>query len=147
MDTPNTKSSKSMTLTELHAKLDGDLKLDPSNLMEEASSNLNKHAWYFGQLQMHKAHLMQQRREYEVLQKDRYNYYAGVGPNVYEYNLSATGIKYNLEGDHMLADKRKGMEMIELKMEFFIKACDLFKDRGYSIRNQIELLKFQNGMS
>lgn len=146
MDTPNIKNNKPKTLTELHAKLDADLKLDPSNLMEESASNLNKHAWYFSQLQAQKGLLMQQRREFDILQKDRYNFYAGIGPDVYEYNLSATAIKHNLDGDHMLADKRKGMEMLELKMEFFIKACDMFKDRGYAIRNQIELLKFQNGM-
>lgn len=146
MDTPNTKKDKPATLIDLHAKLDSDLKIDPSNLMEESASNLNKHAWYFGQLQVQKAMYAQQKRELAVLEKDRYNYYAGAAVHVHEYNLNHTGIKYNLEGDHMICDKRKGMEMIELKIEFFLKACDLMKDRSFAIRNQIELLKFQNGM-
>lgn len=135
-----------MNLNELQAKLDEDLRIDPSNLMEETSTNLKKHAWYFGQLQKCKAMRMREVGEFKELEKDRYNYYAGIGKDIFEYNLDRTAIKYNLEGDSQCLNKQKSINMIDLKIEFFLKACDLMKDRGFAIRNQIDLLKFQNGM-
>ncbi|MND31788.1 Recombination, repair and ssDNA binding protein UvsY [compost metagenome] len=135
-----------MNLIELQAKLDADLKIDPSNLMEETSSNLNKHAWYFGQLQKCRGLRMRELGEFKELEKNRYNYYAGIGKEVFDYNLDRTAIKYNLEGDSECLAKQKAISMIDLKIEFFLKACDLMKDRGFAIKNQIDLLKFQNGM-
>lgn len=135
-----------MTLQELQEKLNSDLKIDPSNLMEETASNLNKHAWYFHQLTVHRAKFKAASLEFKVLERDRYNYYAGIGKEVFDYNLDSKAIKYNLEGDEKIINKQKEMMMIELKIEFFLKACDLLKDRGFAIRNQIELLKFQNGV-
>ncbi len=145
MDTPSTKNNKPTTLSDLQAKLDAELRIDPSNLMEETSSNLNKHAWWFGQLLAFRGLYKRSQSELKVLERDRYNYYAGIGKDVFEYNLDRTAIKYNLEGDSQCI-AQKELSMIELKIEFFIKACDLMKDRGFAIRNQIELLKFQNGM-
>lgn len=135
-----------MNLIEMQDKLDADLKIDPSNLMQETATNLNKHAWYFGQLQKCKAMRMRQVSEFKELEKNRYNYYAGIGRDVYEYNLDRTAIKYNLEGDSECLMKQKAISMIDLKIEFYLKACDLLKDRGFAIRNQIDLLKFQNGV-
>jgi hypothetical protein len=135
-----------MTLTELQQKLVEDLRIDPSNLMEETASNLHKHAWYFNQLTACRAKYKALSIELKAIEKDRYNYYAGIGKEVFEYNLDSRAIKYNLEGDGVILSKQKELMMVELKIEFFLKACDLFKDRGFSIRNQIELLKFQNGV-
>lgn len=135
-----------MNLNELQDKLDADLKIDPSNLMEETSSNLNKHAWYFGQLQKCRGLRMRAVNEFKEIEKARYNYYAGIGKDIFEYNLDRTAIKYNLEGDIEVLNKQKAISMLDLKIEFFLKACDLMKDRGFAIRNQIDLLKFQNGM-
>jgi hypothetical protein len=146
MDTPSTKNNKPTTLSDLQAKLDAELRIDPSNLLEETSSNLNKHAWWFSQLLGCRAVYKRAQSELKVLERDRYNYYAGIGKDVFEYNLDRTAIKFNLEGDSQCIAKQKELSMIELKIEFFIKACDLMKDRGFAIRNQIELLKFQNGM-
>lgn len=141
-----TTEKKSLSLPELQAKLDHDLKIDPSKLMEETAQNLNLHAWYFHQLLTCRALLKKANIDYKALEKERYNYYAGFSVDVYEYNLDARAIKYNLEGDSLLLDKQKGMMMLELKIEFFLKACDLLKDRGFAIKNQIDLLKFQNGV-
>ena len=135
-----------MNLNEMQAKLDADLKIDPTNLLEETASNLNKHAWYFGQLQKCRAMRVRELGELKELEKNRYNYYAGYGKEVYEYNLDSRAIKYNLEGDSELLAKQRALSMIDLKIEFYLKACDLFKDRGFAIRNQIDLLKFQNGV-
>lgn len=134
------------TILELQAKLDQDLKIDPSNLMEETARNLNLHAWYFHQLLHMRTRLKKEQLEYKALEKDRYNYYAGLAKDVYEYNLDARAIKFNLEGDSQLLAKQGGMMVTELKIEFFLKACDLLKDRGFAIKNQIDLLKFQNGV-
>lgn len=137
---------KGLTLSELQAKLANDLRIDPSNLLEETAQNLNLHAWYFSQLLTCRALYKKANIEFKELEKDRYNYYAGYSKDVYEYNLDSRAIKYNLEGDTLILDKQKGMMMIELKIEFFLKACDLLKDRGFAIKNQIDIMKFQSGV-
>ncbi|UOL48790.1 recombination repair and ssDNA binding protein [Pseudomonas phage Astolliot] len=134
-----------MTLIELQAKLEADLKIDPSKLLDETSSNLNLHAQYFSNLLRARIELKRQQIAMRELEKNRYNYYAGFAPDVYEYNLDARAIKFNLEGDKEILDMQKTITMLEIKLEFFAKACDLFKDRGFAIKNQIDLLKFQSG--
>lgn len=134
-----------MTLIELQAKLEADLKIDPSKLLDETSSNLNLHAQYFSNLLRARIELKRQQIAMRELEKDRYNYYAGLAPVVYEYNLDARAIKFNLEGDKEILNMQKTITMLEIKLEFFAKACDLFKDRGFAIKNQIDLLKFQSG--
>lgn len=134
-----------MTLIELQAKLEADLKIDPSKLLDETSSNLNLHAQYFSNLLRARIELKRQQIAMRELEKDRYNYYAGFAPDVYEYNLDARAIKFNLEGDKEILNMQKTITMLEIKLEFFAKACDLFKDRGFAIKNQIDLLKFQSG--
>lgn len=141
-----TTEKKSLSLSELQAKLEQDLKIDPSKLMEETANNLNLHAWYFHQMLSCKALLKRANLEFKDLERVKYNYYANKADHVYIYNLDNRGIKYNLEGDRDILEKQKGMMMLELKIEFFLKACDLLKDRGYAIKNQIDLLKFQNGV-
>lgn len=135
-----------MTLQELQAQLDSDLKIDPSNLMQEAAENILKHAKYFHNLTNHKAKLKMLNLELLALMKQKYNYYAGYGVDIYEYNLgSSSAIKYNLEGDSDVIEKQKGIAMVQLKIDFFEKGCDLLVSRGFAIKNMIDLLKFQNG--
>lgn len=141
-----TTEKKTLTLTELQAKLDSDLKIDPSNLMEQTASNLNLHAWYFAQYLLVKAMFKKEQLSLRALEKEKYNYYAGMAKEVYEYNLDNRAIKFNLDGDSHILEKQKGIMVLELKIEFFLKACDLLKDRGFAIKNQIDLLKFQNGV-
>lgn len=133
------------TIQELQNQLDVDLKIDPSHLMSESAGNILKHSKYFHELLNHRARLKAANLNTLVLAKDRYNYYAGIGTDIYEYNLDRTAVKYNLEGDHKMIDSQKSIMMLQLKVEFFEKACDLMVSRGYAIKNMIEMLKFQNG--
>lgn len=133
-------------LTDLQAQLDKDLIIDPSHLMSEAASNITKHATYYHKLAGWRAKSKMADLELLALVKERYNHYAGShdGP-VYSYNLSAGGITKNVEGDKQVIEKQMGNMMIQLKVEFYTKACDLFKDRGFAIKNMIDIMKFQNG--
>lgn len=135
-----------MTLQELQAQLDADLKIDPSNLMQEAAENLLKHAKYFHNLTNHKAKLKMLNLELLALLKQKYNYYAGYGEDICNYNLTTgSAVKYNLEGDIDVIEKQKGIAMVQLKVEFFEKGCDMMVSRGFAIKNMIDLLKFQHG--
>jgi hypothetical protein len=136
-----------MKLNELQDKLDEDLKIDPSKLIEETANNLGKHAWWLRQFTAERAKLKQANSEMLALLKDRYNFYSGYSDTPYDYNLDSKAVKYNLEGDSKVLEKQKQLNMIQVRMEFIEKACDLMVSRGFAIKNQIELLKFNNGIS
>lgn len=134
------------TLQELQKQLDADLKIDPSHLMSESAGNILKHSKYFHELTNHRARLKAANLELLTLMKDRYNYYAGIGTDVYMYNLDRTAVKYNLEGDKEVLTQQKANLMLQLKVEFFEKACELMVSRGFAIKNMIEIMKFENGV-
>lgn len=133
-------------LIELQAQLDRDLVIDPSDLLQETARNITKHSTYYHRLTRWKAKAKMADLELTALVRDRYNFYAGSHDgDVYSYNLSAGGITKNVEGDKEVIQKQMGNMMIQLKVEFYTKACDLFKDRGFAIKNMIDIMKFQNG--
>lgn len=134
-----------MKLIELQNKLDEDLKIDPAKLMEEVANNLSKHSWWIRHLTVERAKFKGANSELLALLKDRYNYYAGYSDTPYDYNLDSRAIKYNLEGDSLVLEKQKQISMIQVRMEFIEKACDLMVSRSFALKHQIELLKFYNG--
>lgn len=138
-------SEEKNKITDLQKQLDVDLAIDPSNLMGEAADNLLKHGKYFHQLIAHRAKLKMMNLELDELTKTRYNYYAGIGTDICEYNMDRTAVKYNLEGDKEIIKKQQAIIMIQLKVEFFEKACEMMVSRGFAIRNMIEVMKFQHG--
>lgn len=134
-------------MAELQAKLDKDLVIDPSHLMSEAAGNITKHAGYYHKLTGWKAKLKMAELELLALVRNRYNFYAGKHDDtIYSYNLAAAGITKNVEGDSQVIDKSKANAMIQIKVDFYTKACELFKDRGFAIKNMIEIMKFENGV-
>ena len=134
-----------MKFSELQDKLDEDVKIDPSKLIEETAENLRKHAWWIRRLSEERAKYRHANSEMLAVMKDRYNYYAGYSNTPYDYNLDARAIKYNLEGDDVVLAKQKEINMIQLRLELIEKACDLMVSRGFAIKNQIELTKLYHG--
>lgn len=134
-------------MSELQAQLDKDLIIDPSHLMSEAATNITKHATYYHRLTAWKAKAKMAELELLAIVRNRYNYYAGSQDgDIYSYNMSAGGVTKNVEGDSKVIDKQKANAMIQIKVDFYEKACKLFGDRGFAIQNMIAMLKFENGV-
>lgn len=134
-------------LQDMQAKLDADLVIDPSHLMSEVAGNITKHASYYHKLTAWKAKLKMAELDLLALVRNRYNFYAGKHDDpIYSYNLAAAGITKNVEGDSQVLDKMKANAMIQIKVDFYEKACKLFSDRGFAIQNMIAIVKFENGV-
>lgn len=138
-----------LKLEELQAELEEDMKIDAMKLQyESAQIPVIWSKW----LRYHsnaKKKLIQLQARKDSSFKDRMMFYTGrsddeMCPIVFS---SSTEVKIAIQGDPMIVDVNKLIQYYELISEFTSKSLDIIKNKGYSIKNMLEIRKLESGVS
>jgi hypothetical protein len=142
-----------MTLKELQDELKQDMKLDSSDLSSESLRTPDLHNKYNRSLFQEKLALKKLKREWDVLFKDRWEYYSKKADSeVYEKKpllkkILPNDLKIYIAADSEMQNLKARIELKEELVEFLERAMDAIMQRNWIIRNSMEFLKFTNGIN
>lgn len=128
-------------IEKLEKKVTEDLFLNDKNLVEETKNNLAKHHRYLTMLRKEKftlAALYRERDRIYAQIHDHIRFGKGVKKDI---RLSEIPTYINKTSKYQEINKKVREQKIFV--DYLSEVCDLFKSRGYSIKNLIDLLKDQ----
>lgn len=135
-----------LKLEELQSELEEDMKIDTTKLQYESSQIPVVWSKWLRYNSNAKKKLIQLQARKETAVKDRMLFYTGRGDQVCETVYSGSGeIKIAISGDPAIVEVNKLIQYFELVAEFTGKALDIVKNKGYSIKNMIEIRKLESG--
>lgn len=135
-----------MTLDELQAMINNDLPIKPSDIESSAIDNMKLYSKYLSYLGSLKMEFRKVLTRYNRVKLDRFKYYTGRDPeNVFEFVLSSTEIKQYIQGDAELSKHEANLELTRVKVELIEETIKAIRDRGFTIKNIIELRKLESG--
>lgn len=135
-----------MTLEELRKMIDDDLPIKPSDIESSAIDNMKLYSKYLSLLGSIKMEFRKELNRYNTTKLDRYKYYTGRdSENVFEFVLTPTELKQFIQGDATLSKHDLRLELIRVKVELIEETLKAVRDRGFTIKNIIELRKLESG--
>lgn len=135
-----------LKLEDLQAELEEDMKIDTLKLQYESSQIPVTWSKWLRYNSNAKKKLIQLQARKETAVKEKMLFYTGRGDQVCETVYSGSGeIKIAISGDPSIVEVNKLIQYFELIAEFTGKALDIVKNKGYSIKNMIEIRKLENG--
>lgn len=136
-----------MTLEELKKMIADDLPIQPSDIESSAIDNMKLYSKYLNLLGSMKMDFRKVMNEYNTIKTERYKYYTGRDPeNVFEFVLSPTEVKQFIAGDSQLCRAEAKLDLVRIKVEMIEDAIKAVRDRGFTIKNIIELRKLEAGV-
>lgn len=132
----------------LEDEINADLLIDVTSLATEAANNPVKHFKYLRALkeQKHKLKLLENRLKLKTT--DRFLYYIGKhATEVCETVFDKSELKLVLAGDKDLLTIESEMHVIRSKVELLEEVLRIFNQRGFAIKNIIDVRKMENGIS
>lgn len=135
-----------MKLDDLQNELDEDMKINPLSLQSEAANIPVLWSKWLRYNSTAKRKLIQLDAKKKALVKERFLYYTGrsddqICPIVFE----RSEVKTVLNGDPAIVECDRVIEYFSLISDFTSKALDICKNKGYSIKNMIEIRSLESG--
>ncbi|WWQ13052.1 UvsY-like recombination mediator [Morganella phage vB_Mm5] len=140
-----TEPVKKTKLVQLQEELDEDMKIDATKLQYESSRIpviWSKWLRYYSTM---KRDLLVHVNERDRLMKEKLDYYTGRSDTISNVLYERSEMKMVLAGDPAIINKNSAIEYISILIEFCSKALDIIKNKGYSIKNMIEIRQMESG--
>lgn len=134
-----------MTLDELKAELEADIPLKLTQLQSEAANNPVLYAkWSRYSSDLAKQRIGLEQSKVSATQ-DAFLYYTGRGDDVCEFVYSSTELRTVIPAHETVQLATKRLAYIDAMIAFCDDAMESIKQRGFAIKNIIELRKFEAG--
>lgn len=130
---------------ELKVELEADLPIKLTALQSEAANNpvlYGKWARYMSEFSRLKA--AAEKKQEEAVAK-AFLYYTGKGDDVCLDHFASSELKYIIPAHEDVAKAKKQVDTADALARFCGEACDAIKQRGFAIKNIVDLRKFENG--
>ena len=124
-----------------------DLYIDETILVRESLLTPIKHNKYLQILFRERLHLKKLQRDLGKIRLERTNYYNGNADEPYEFVLNATEIKQHVLVDEDFISFEARVILQEEIVEYLQEVCQILARRSFSIKNSIDMLKFQNAQN
>lgn len=135
-----------MKLEDLQNELEQDMQINPLSLQSEAAQIPVLWSKWLRYNSTAKKKLIQLDAKKKALVKDRFLYYTGrsddqICPIVFE----KSEVKTVLNGDALIIECDRLIEYFTIIADFTSKSLDICKNKGYSIKNMIEIRSLESG--
>jgi hypothetical protein len=140
-----------MDLEKLQEQADKDLKINDTELDLESLKTPQLHNQYMKHLTKYKLMLSRAETEYNVLKKDKWEYYTGkADASVYaqkpfDLKILRTDIDKYLEADEDLQKQKQKVDYLNTTVDFLDRTIRQIGNRGFTIKNAIDWRKFTSG--
>lgn len=135
-----------MTFEELQNQAEKDIKIDRTKLSTEALENPVTHAKYIRLLASTKSTLKKLENDLSRMNRQKHAFYNGKAENAFEIILdSANELKVYIEGDEDILTIKQKIANKKEQITYLEAICDIFRSRGFAIKNAIEIIKFEAG--
>ena len=140
-----------MDLEKLQEQADKDLKINDTELDLESLKTPQLHNQYMKHLTKYKLMLSRAETEYNILKKDKWEYYTGkADASVYaqkpfDLKILRTDIDKYLEADEELQKAKQKVDYLSTTVDFLDRTIRLISNRGFTIKNAIDWRKFTSG--
>ena len=135
-----------MTLEEIQQQVTEDLPVRPDNLEGAALDNMKLYSKYLTMLSGLKLEMRRALSNLNEVKTQQFKYYSGKDhEKVFEFVLSATEIKQFMSGDAAIIKAEMKLELVRAKVELLEETLKAIRDRGFTIKNVIDLRKLEAG--
>lgn len=141
-----------MTLEELQAQADRDLKIDHSKLDIESLKTPELHHKYLKYFNNFNLLLKKAEFDYNVLRRKKWEYFTGRSePQVYKekpfgHKLLKTDVQIYIDSDEELNELKLKIQYYTNIVQYLEQIIKMMNNRGFQIKNAIEFIKFTNGV-
>ena len=140
-----------MDLEQLQELADKKLKINDTELDLESLKTPQLHNEFLKHLTKFKLMLSRAETEYNILKKDKWEYYTGkADASVYaekpfDLKILRTDIDKYLESDTELQKAKQKVDYLEATVDFLDRTIRQIANRGFTIKNAIDWRKFTSG--
>ena len=140
-----------MDLEILQEQADKDLKINDTELDLESLKTPQLHNQYLKHLTKYKLMLSRAETEYNILKKDKWEYYTGksdaavYAQKPFDLKILRTDIDKYLDSDEDLQRQKQKVDYLSTTVDFLDRTIRLISNRGFTIKNAIDWRKFTSG--
>jgi hypothetical protein len=140
-----------MNLEQLQELADKKLKINDTELDLESLKTPQLHNEFLKHLTTFKLMLSRAETEYNILKKDKWEYYTGkADASVYaekpfDLKILRTDIDKYLDADIDLQKAKQKVDYLETTVDFLDRTIRQISNRGFTIKNAIDWRKFTSG--
>ena len=140
-----------MDLEQLQELVDKDLKINDTELDLEALKTPQLHNKYMKFLTKFKLMLSRAETEYNVLKKEKWEYYTGKAPaevyalKPFDLKILKTDIDKYLDSDEELQRQKQKVDYLQTTVDFLDRTIRQISNRGFLIKDAIDWRKFTSG--
>ena len=140
-----------MDLEQLQELADKKLKINDTELDLESLKTPQLHNEFLKHLTKFKLMLSRAETEYNILKKDKWEYYTGkADASVYaekpfDLKILRTDIDKYLESDTELQKAKQKVDYLDTTVDFLDRTIRQIANRGFTIKNAIDWRKFTSG--
>ena len=140
-----------MDLEQLQDLADKKLKINDTELDLESLKTPQLHNEFLKHLTTFKLMLSRAETEYNILKKDKWEYYTGkADASVYaekpfDLKILRTDIDKYLDADIDLQKEKQKVDYLETTVDFLDRTIRQISNRGFTIKNAIDWRKFTSG--
>jgi len=140
-----------MDLEKLQEQADKDLKINDTELDLESLKTPQLHNQWMKHLTKYKLMLSRAETEYNILKKDKWEYYTGksdaavYAQKPFDLKILRTDIDKYLESDDDLQKAKQKVDYLNTTVDFLDRTIRQIANRGFTIKNAIDWRKFTSG--
>lgn len=134
-----------MKLSDLEEELKRDLVLDRTKLIFEAANNPVIYGKWIAKYSNIKKEILALNAQRKKAHKDKLDYYTGRSDDVCMDRYERSELKVVLSADETILHIETKIELLTISLEFCSNAIEAIKNRGFAIKNVIDLRKFESG--
>ena len=140
-----------MNLEELQELVDKDLKINDTELDLEALKTPQLHNKFMKYLTKFKLMLSRAETEYNILKKEKWEYYTGKSPaevyalKPFDLKILKTDIDKYLDSDEELQKQKQKVDYLQTTVDFLDRTIRQISNRGFLIKDAIDWRKFTSG--
>jgi len=140
-----------MNLEELQELVDKDLKINDTELDLEALKTPQLHNKFMKYLTKFKLMLSRAETEYNILKKEKWEYYTGKAPaevyalKPFDLKILKTDIDKYLDSDEELQRQKQKVDYLQTTVDFLDRTIRQISNRGFLIKDAIDWRKFTSG--
>jgi hypothetical protein len=140
-----------MNLEELQELVDKDLKINDTELDLEALKTPQLHNKFMKYLTKFKLMLSRAETEYNILKKEKWEYYTGKAPaevyalKPFDLKILKTDIDKYLDSDEELQKQKQKVDYLQTTVDFLDRTIRQISNRGFLIKDAIDWRKFTSG--
>ena len=140
-----------MNLEQLQELADKKLKINDTELDLESLKTPQLHNEFLKHLTTFKLMLSRAETEYNILKKDKWEYYTGkayasvYAEKPFDLKILRTDIDKYLDADIDLQKAKQKVDYLETTVDFLDRTIRQISNRGFTIKNAIDWRKFTSG--